>query len=52
MEKLLKDIVITSICLGGVKLYGTYKYYCGKCDANKMWQTIVEAQRNIMRDKG
>lgn len=44
-------VMVSGFIIGGIKLYGNYKYYQGKCDANKTWRPIVEAQQKIIREK-
>lgn len=48
-DKIAK-VVLAVATVGWIKFYGDYKYYSGKCDANKTWQKIVDAQNNLMED--
>lgn len=31
-------------------VYGEYRYYCGKCESNKMWKLIVDEQSKLIDD--
>ena len=42
----------TAALLGGVglKVYGKYKYHCGKCDAHNDDKVLINMQHSIIRD--
>ena len=51
MNELIKNVIITSAVIGGIKLYGKVKYIQGIVDANKILNEEFEkrANRNFFR---
>lgn len=49
MNKLIKNVVITSAVIGGIKLYGKVKYIQGIVDANKILNEEFEKRANKRR---
>lgn len=49
MNELIKNVVITSAVIGGIKLYGKVKYIQGIADANKILNEEFEKRANKRR---
>ena len=49
MNELIKNVVITSAVIGGIKLYGQVKYIQGIFDANKILNEEFEKRANRRR---
>lgn len=50
MKDFMGNVIIGAAVVGAVKLYGKYKYYSGKCDANKTNRVIIDLQSNLIKD--
>ena len=49
-KELAVKLAIGALAVAFVKVYGDYKYYAGKCDANNFWKIIVDAQEDLIQD--
>lgn len=49
MNELIKNVIITSAVIGGIKLYGKVKYIQGIFDANKILNEEFEKRANRRR---
>ena len=49
MNEIVKNVLITSVVIGGIKLYGKVKYIQGIVDANKILNEEFEKRENKRR---
>lgn len=50
MKKAIGGAALALLGVAWVKLYGEYKYYCGKVDAGKFYIPIIEVMGGQIKD--